>query len=135
SFRPGVTAVVSTNATTPTDPWSKRDNRINVAESPLKSQSGHRWAMAPIRFQDATATCYIQVLGVGTTMRRREFIMLLGGAAVTWPHISHARQLPMPVVWLFECRSDPKRTFHFVAFDVTFGGKADMGWCSANVRF
>ena len=29
----------------------------------------------------------------------------------------------------------PKRTFPYVAFDVAFGGKADMGCCSAYVRF
>jgi PhzF family phenazine biosynthesis protein len=29
----------------------------------------------------------------------------------------------------------PKRTFPYVAFDVAFGGKADMSWCSAHVCF
>ena len=29
----------------------------------------------------------------------------------------------------------PKRTFHYVAFSVAFGGKADMPFCSAHVRF
>jgi len=29
----------------------------------------------------------------------------------------------------------PKRTFHDVAFDVAFGGKADMPLCTAYVRF
>jgi hypothetical protein len=27
----------------------------------------------------------------------------------------------------------PKRTFHYVAFDVAIGGKADMGLCAAHV--
>ena len=30
--------------------------------------------------------------------------------------------------------SGPKRTFHYVAFDVAFGGKADMSLCAAHVR-
>src|SRR5262249_49730266 len=29
----------------------------------------------------------------------------------------------------------PKRIFHHVAFDVAFGGKADMAYCSTNVCF
>jgi hypothetical protein len=33
----------------------------------------------------------------------------------------------------FEVKAD--MTFHYVAFDVAFGGKADMGLCTANVCF
>ena len=29
----------------------------------------------------------------------------------------------------------PKRTFPYVAFDVAFGGKADMAFCAANICF
>lgn len=39
------------------------------------------------------------ILGLGVSpMRRREFITIISGAAVTWPVVGHAQQREMPVV-------------------------------------
>jgi putative ABC transport system substrate-binding protein len=65
-------------------------------------------------------------------MRRREFITLLGGAAVTWPHIVHAQQPPMPVIGFLSFRSANESAGSVTAFRQ---GLTDSGFSEGrNVR-
>ena len=47
-------------------------------------------------------------------MRRREFIRLIGGAAVAWPIAAHAQQSTLPVIGYLSSRS-PDESAHIVA--------------------
>ncbi len=49
-------------------------------------------------------------------MRRREFITLIGSAAVTWPLITHAQQPAVPVIGFLGSTSPDKYTIRMRAF-------------------
>src|SRR5262249_14322574 len=89
----------------------------------LMTQSGHCW-----RFQN-TGFCRYDGLSLvaGATMRRREFIMLVGGAAA-WPIVANAQQTERmrPIGVLMGAAADePETQARFAAF---VQGLQQLGW-------
>lgn len=52
----------------------------------------------------------------GDGVRRRDFIELLGGAAMAWPLAAHAQKPPIPVIGFLSSRSAIEATPHTAAF-------------------
>ena len=80
-------------------------------------------------------------------MRRREFIKGIVGSAAAWPLGAQAQQAAMPVVGFLGTRSPDDSADLVAAFRAglsetgfvenrsAFGGKADITYCTAHVRF
>jgi hypothetical protein len=68
---------------------------------------------------------YVFGSGVGSTMGRREFIRLVGGAAVGWPLASRAQQAAMPIVGFLSSRSPKESEVHAAAFRRGLLARAD----------
>src|SRR4029453_9524315 len=77
------------------------------------------------RFLSTRESCYHpSVRTSGATMRRREFIKVIGGAA-TWPLAAHAQQKAMPVIGIISARS--RSGFEYLLNEFRLGLK-DFGY-------
>ena len=76
------------------------------------------------------------MLLLGAVMRRREFLLVLGGAAVMWPLATLAQQQVGQVrrvgVLMAQASGDPEGQVRIVAF---LEGLRDLGWVEGrNIR-
>src|SRR5262245_54540628 len=78
----------------------------------------------------SSSACACPVESVRRTNRQRskEAVRLIEW--VSMGHLGLLLSLPHKYVRLW-----PKADFHYVAFDVAFGSKADMAWCNGHVCF
>ena len=62
------------------------------------------------------------------TMRRRELIILLGGAAIAWPLAASAQQKAMPVVGIFTATNLAEKSFVPAETDAFLQAMHDLGY-------